>query len=130
MWDAVHRQMPWGIILLLGGGFALADGAETSCLSHELASRMIGLGSLDKRLLLLAVCAMMMVVTQLVSNTASAAMLMPVLREMTLQLRVSEHEMQFWGLQPFHTYIVTPRSSSHSQLSDSRSKFATKQVCQ
>ena len=27
-WDVVHEKMPWNIILLLGGGFALARGSE------------------------------------------------------------------------------------------------------
>ena len=27
-WSTVHRMMPWNIILLLGGGFALADGCK------------------------------------------------------------------------------------------------------
>jgi len=29
-WSTVHRMMPWNIILLLGGGFALADGCKVS----------------------------------------------------------------------------------------------------
>ena len=32
-WDKVQRNFPWGIILLMGGGFALAEGAKVSCLS-------------------------------------------------------------------------------------------------
>ena len=32
-WESVQRKFPWGIILLMGGGFALAKGAKTSCLS-------------------------------------------------------------------------------------------------
>ena len=30
----VEKQFPWGIILLMGGGFALAEGASKSCLTH------------------------------------------------------------------------------------------------
>ena len=30
----VERKFPWGIILLMGGGFALAEGASKSCLTH------------------------------------------------------------------------------------------------
>ena len=37
-WESVQRRFPWGIILLMGGGFALAQGAHTSCLSHLLGN--------------------------------------------------------------------------------------------
>ena len=33
VWEKVQRNFPWGIILLMGGGFALAEGAKLSCLS-------------------------------------------------------------------------------------------------
>lgn len=31
-WQVVHERMPWNIILLLGGGFALAKGSEVNTL--------------------------------------------------------------------------------------------------
>ena len=37
VWADVQRKFPWGIILLMGGGFALAQGAKVSCLSQVLA---------------------------------------------------------------------------------------------
>ena len=37
-WESVQRRFPWGIILLMGGGFALAQAAHTSCLSHILGN--------------------------------------------------------------------------------------------
>ena len=37
-WESVQRRFPWGIILLMGGGFALAQAAHTSCLSHVLGN--------------------------------------------------------------------------------------------
>ena len=30
-WESVHEKCPWGVLLVLGGGFALAEGSEKSC---------------------------------------------------------------------------------------------------
>jgi sodium-dependent dicarboxylate transporter 2/3/5 len=45
-WEMVHEKMPWGIILLLGGGFALAEGSQRSCLSFWIGSQLEALGDL------------------------------------------------------------------------------------
>ena len=33
-WKSVHEKCPWGVLLILGGGFALAEGSEKSCTSY------------------------------------------------------------------------------------------------
>ena len=41
VWDRVQAKFPWGIILLMGGGFALAEGARVSCLSDLIGNKII-----------------------------------------------------------------------------------------
>ncbi|KAB7499349.1 hypothetical protein Anas_02008 [Armadillidium nasatum] len=45
-WEVVHKKVPWGLILLVGGGFAMAEGASASGLSTWLQAQLqaIGLG--------------------------------------------------------------------------------------
>ena len=38
VWSSAQRNFPWGIILLMGGGFALAEGAKVSCLSDMIGN--------------------------------------------------------------------------------------------
>ncbi len=75
----VFGHVPWGIILLFGGGFALADGFKTSGLSAHLADQFSAAGNMPPWLVLLLVCLVINFLTELTSNTATANMFLPVL---------------------------------------------------
>lgn len=77
-WQEVTR-LPLGIIFLFGGGFALAEGFETSGLSTWLAEGLSGIGSLPPFFVVLALCLFMTFLTELTSNSASAFLMLPVL---------------------------------------------------
>jgi solute carrier family 13 (sodium-dependent dicarboxylate transporter), member 2/3/5 len=75
----VFRRVPWAVILLFGGGFALASGFTRSGLTEFLAGRFVEMGELPFPVTLSMVCLMTSFLTELTSNTASAQMLLPVL---------------------------------------------------
>lgn len=75
--DAV--KLPWGIVLLFGGGMALALGFETSGLAVWIGSQMASLGSVSLFVLLLILVASVNFLTEITSNLATTAMLLPVL---------------------------------------------------
>jgi sodium-dependent dicarboxylate transporter 2/3/5 len=77
---AVFGRVPWHIILLFGGGFALAAGFKTSGLSHWLATTVFsGMGGLPAGVVVAIVCLTMTSLTELTSNTASTQMVLPIL---------------------------------------------------
>ena len=43
-WEAIHRKMPWSLVLLLGGGFALAKASMVSGLSAMMGRHLETLG--------------------------------------------------------------------------------------
>lgn len=45
-WDTA-KKLPWDLVLLFGGGFALAKGAEDSGLAMWIGNKMSGLGNLN-----------------------------------------------------------------------------------
>lgn len=55
-WETVQREFPWGILLLMGGGFALAEGARASCLTRLAGQQLAGLASLPPPAVLLLLC--------------------------------------------------------------------------
>ena len=75
--DAV--KLPWGIVLLFGGGMALALGFETSGLAIWIGERMSSLGFVPLFFLLLILITAVNFLTEITSNLATTAMLLPVL---------------------------------------------------
>lgn len=82
----VFRQLPWGIVILFGGGFALASGFEQSGLSLWVGEQMRGLGAVPPIVLVLLVCLIVTFLTELTSNTASAQILLPILANLSIAI--------------------------------------------
>jgi sodium-dependent dicarboxylate transporter 2/3/5 len=83
------RKLPWGIVLLFGGGFALAQGFIDSGLSTWLGGQMEGLSGLPPLAIVLAVCLLITFLTELTSNTATTQMALPVLAAVAVAIRVN-----------------------------------------
>ncbi|KAF2367835.1 Solute carrier family 13, partial [Trinorchestia longiramus] len=88
-WKVVQEKVPWGVVLLLGGGFAIAEASDASGLSSWLGEQLTALESLPTALTVFLVCIMTAMVTEVASNTATASILMPVLKEMSLGIGVN-----------------------------------------
>jgi sodium-dependent dicarboxylate transporter 2/3/5 len=86
-WQDLERGAPWGVLLLFGGGLALSAVMQSSGASRYLAESLLAaLQGAPAWLLLLGVVAFVVFLTELVSNTASAALLLPVLLPMAPSL--------------------------------------------
>ncbi len=77
-WDTAST-IPWGILLLFGGGITLAKAFGVSGLSTQLAQNLDGLATLPVILMIFAICLGVTFLTETTSNTASTVLLMPVL---------------------------------------------------
>ncbi len=87
-WEEVQRGVPWGVLLLFGGGFAIADGVHASGLDQWLAGSLQGLEALPPVLVVLSVCLITTTATEFTSNTATATLLMPVMAALASVLGV------------------------------------------
>lgn len=70
------------LFFLIGGGFALAEASKKSGLNELLGQKLTLLGALSPEMIVLIVCLMTVMVTQIVSNTATSNILLPVLAEL------------------------------------------------
>jgi sodium-dependent dicarboxylate transporter 2/3/5 len=73
------RELPWGLLLLFGGGLALGDAFASSGLSRQIGALLEGITTWPILAMQIALCAVVTVLTEFTSNTATAAILMPIL---------------------------------------------------
>ena len=81
-------KLPWGILLLFGGGMALAAGFAESGLAKWIASQMTLLQGVAIIILVISMIAAVNFLTEITSNLATTAMLLPVLAPMALTINV------------------------------------------
>lgn len=80
--------LPWGMLILFGGGIAIAKAFAESGLSDVLGAAFAGLQHLPVLLMVVLVAALVTALTELNSNTATAVLLLPVLAAVALSLGV------------------------------------------
>ena len=86
-WDEAVK-LPWGILLLFGGGLALAQGFKTSGLADWIGSQMSLLEGASLLVLLLVLVASVNFLTEITSNLATTAMILPILAPMAMVIGV------------------------------------------
>ena len=81
-------KMPWGILLLFGGGMALAAGFQSSGLAQWIGIQLVSLKGLSVVILLFILITSVNFLTEITSNMATTAMLLPILAPMAMALNI------------------------------------------
>lgn len=77
-WETAVR-IPWGVLILFGGGLALAEAFTSSGLAEWIGRQLEGLRGAPTVVVIGAVALLFVLLTELTSNTATAAMAMPIM---------------------------------------------------
>lgn len=78
-WKDAEEGLPWGVLLLFGGGLSLAAAVASTGLDAWFGEQVSGLGALPIVLLLAVVVTIVLLLTEITSNTATAATFIPIL---------------------------------------------------
>ena len=81
-------KAPWGVIMMFGGGLALASGMGASGLAEWLGNSLLPLSAMPLIVVALAIVAMVIVVTEFASNVATASAIIPVVAALIAALGV------------------------------------------
>jgi len=73
------RELPWGILLLFGGGFAIAGGFNSSGLSNLIGNLFTNLEIDNPFIIIIIVCFVLTFLTEITSNTATTTLILPIL---------------------------------------------------
>ncbi len=72
------KRVPWDVLILFGGGFALADALESSGFSKWAGARLSFVGDWPPLLMIATVCVMVTLLSEVASNVATATAMMPI----------------------------------------------------
>ena len=86
-WEDTKR-LPWGVLILFGGGLSLAAALSSSGLTLWLGQQMAPLGAINDILLVVALTSLVIFLTELTSNVATTATLLPVVAAVAIELGV------------------------------------------
>ena len=87
-WRTIQTGLPWGIVILFGGGFALAAGMRETGLAQWIGSLLSGLEGTSMLIIFPVACALATFLTEITSNTATILMMSPVLAEAAIELGI------------------------------------------
>ncbi|MCG7339894.1 SLC13 family permease [Staphylococcus sp. ACRSN] len=89
-WD-VAKDLPWGVLILFGGGLALAKGISSSGLANWLGDQLRLIEGVSPLLIVIVITLFVLFLTEITSNTATATMILPILA--TLSVAVNVHPL-------------------------------------
>ncbi|XP_041377450.1 solute carrier family 13 member 5-like [Gigantopelta aegis] len=92
-WSQVSKTFPWGVVFLIGGGYALAEACQISGLSRVVALQLSFIGNLPLWLASLVVITLTCLTTEITSNSVITTIFMPILAEVAISMKV--HPLYF-----------------------------------
>ena len=87
-WSDAEKGLPWGVLLLFGGGLTLAGAVARTGLDEWFGSNLEGLGRLPLLLLVAGVAFIILMLTEITSNTATTAAFIPILAAVSVAIGV------------------------------------------
>ena len=82
------KELPWGVLILFGGGLALAKGISESGLAKWLGEQLKMLDGVHPLVIVIVITIFVLFLTEVTSNTATATMILPILAALSVAVGV------------------------------------------
>ncbi|XP_002733305.1 Na(+)/citrate cotransporter-like [Saccoglossus kowalevskii] len=103
-WHTVNTKLPWDVVILLGGGFALADACKVSGLSVWIGKQLVVLANIPPVAMVFVITTLIAAFTEVTSNTSTASIFLPILGELGVSL----------GIHPYYFMIPATIACSYA----------------
>ncbi|XP_071568788.1 protein I'm not dead yet-like [Temnothorax nylanderi] len=87
-WKIIETKMPWSLMFLLGGGFAISKGSVASCMAKRVGEALVPLRYLPPIVILVIVCLFEGFITEFTSNVGVANITLPVIAQMCVAMEI------------------------------------------
>jgi sodium-dependent dicarboxylate transporter 2/3/5 len=88
-WETVQRRVPWGVLILFGGGFAMADAFRTTGLGAWMGGKMgVAFSGLPLWVIIAGCCTLVTFLSEFTSNVATVNTALPVLAPLAASLNI------------------------------------------
>ncbi|KAL0127214.1 hypothetical protein PUN28_005485 [Cardiocondyla obscurior] len=84
----IGTKMPWSMIFLFGGGFAISKGSVASCMAKRFSDALVPLRYLPPVVILVIVCLFEGIITEFTSNIAVANITLPAIAQMCVAMEM------------------------------------------
>ncbi|XP_019891299.1 protein I'm not dead yet-like isoform X2 [Musca domestica] len=126
-WDFVHNHVPWGLVFLLGGGFALADASQESGMAKLLGETMSALQSWPDFAIQFSAISAGIFLTNFSANVPICNILIPILQELAVAIKMNPIMLVFpAGIatsMAFHLPVGTPPNAIVAGYAGIKSKY-------
>jgi len=125
---ASAEKIPWGALVLFGGGIALATAFDKSGLSDAIGQHLTGLRHLPLPLLLLGLMMGVVLLSEIASNTATAVLLMPILAATAKAINVEPALLMYPAVLAASVGFMLPVATAPNAIAYGTGRVSTRQM--
>lgn len=123
-WQAAST-IPWGVLLLFGGGIAIAKAFANTGISASLGELLAQYSTLHLLLLMLLICLAVTFLTEMTSNTATSALLMPILAAGAIAASLDPAQIMVPAVMSASCAFMLPVATAPNTVVFSANRFST-----
>ncbi len=127
-WESC-KELPWGILLLFGGGLSLASAIDKNGVGEFVGYQVAGFTGVPVFLMIVAVCTLIIFMTELTSNIATTATMVPILAAIGPMLGVHPYALIVTAAVAASCAFMMPVATAPNAIVFSSGRISIPQMC-